>query len=407
MPTSAEYQRQYGFALDALQMLARRDMLSWWDKTLELSFANQREMLEAPFLAVARTYGDQAALVAADYLFQQRSLDESLAGLEYPELASPVEFEQAKSSYRYAMWLKEYSEDADERAVARKKLLGVLQRLVADPARRTVEMGIERAGTAYARLPEPGACDFCLMLASRGAVYSADSVVGGLATRERRRHGVSIGEIAKYHDNCRCLGIEVSDGNPLPKINQQLHSAWDSATRGKSNQFGAWQEYLSNRREQAQRGPLWPSLRTVTVPKYRGAPVSKAFHGEALPSLEKMPGHILFGWRDRARKGEGRVRHSEDARMGHTYDSQRKSVSKFPEHWSNQEIVDAVRDTIENPQYAKGNVGRSGRREVWREFDGITVKVEYTVVDGQPKMSSVTGYPSPVNPKAKGVREVE
>lgn len=405
--TAAEHQRQYGFALDALRILAQRDMLAWWDNTVELSYTDQREILEAPFLAITQTYGEQAAYVAADYLFQQRSLDDSLAGLEYPEVASPVGFEQAKSGYRYAMWLKEYSEDPADREVAKEKLMGVLQRLVADPARRTVEMGVAKAGTAYARLPEPGACDFCLMLASRGAVYSAKTVVGGRATTERRKHGVSIGDIAKYHDNCRCLGIEVSESSPLPKINQQLQSAWDKATRGKSNQFGAWQEYLRNRRKQAQRGPLWPRLKTVTVPKYRGNGMSKAFTGEELPDLAKMPGHVLFGWRDRARKGEGWVRHSEDARMGHTYDSQRKSVSKFPEHWSNQEIVDAVRETIENPEYAKGNVGRSGRREVWREFDGFMVKAEYTVVNGQPKMSSVTGYPSPVNPKAKGVSEVE
>lgn len=406
VPTSADYQRQYGFALDALRMLAQRDLLAWWDNTVELSFSDQRQLLEAPFVAITQTYGEQAAYAAADYLFQQRSLDESLAGLEYPEVASPVGFEQAKSSFRYAMWLKEYSEDQALREVAKRKLVGVLQRLVADPARRTVEMGVAAAGTGYARFPEPGACDFCLMLASRGAVYSAGTVVGGRATAERRKHGVGIGDVAKYHDNCRCLGIEVSDGNPLPLINRQLQGAWESAIKGQSDQFGAWQEYLRGRREQARRGPLWPRLKSVTVPKYRGDGISTVFAGEELPGLEKMPGHVLFGWRDRARKSDGWVRHSEDARMGHTYDSQRKNVSTFPEHWSYQEIVDAIRDTIENPMYAKGAAGKSGRREVWREFDGLIVKAEYTVIDGRARNDSVTGYPSPVKRESKGAREI-
>lgn len=53
--------------------------------------------------------------------------------------------------------------------------------------------------TSFARVPEPGACDFCRMLASRGAVYSE-------ATATRRKNGMP------YHTrrpdgsggNCRC-----------------------------------------------------------------------------------------------------------------------------------------------------------------------------------------------------------
>ncbi|MGJ4168891.1 hypothetical protein ACN4DR_09800 [Corynebacterium macclintockiae] len=389
MPSSAGYQRQYGFALDALRMLAQRDMLSWWGRSVELSYTDQRAMLEAPFVAIAQTYGEQAAYVAADYLFQQRSLDESLAGLEYPEVASPVAFEQAKSSYRYAMWLKEYSEDLIDREIAKRKLLGVLQRLVTEPARKTVENGVSRAGTAYARLPEPGACDFCLMMASRGEVYSLETVIG---------------DVKRYHDNCRCLGIEVSKGSPLPTINQQLQSAWKTATKGKSDQEKAWKEYLGERRELARRGPLWPPLKTVTVPRYRGDGMATAFPGEELPDLDKMPGHVLFGWRDRPRSSQGWVRHSEDSRMGHTYDSQRESASKFPENWSNQEIVDAVRDAIERPDYVfvKPN---SPSRTVYREIKGELIMAKYAVdFSGVPRNGTLEAYP--VKTLRKGARRV-
>lgn len=233
MPSAADFRNQYGFALDALRMLAQRDLLAWWDDTAELSFAEQRRIIEQPFVAITQTYGEQASYAAADYLFQQRSLDETLAGLEYPEVAAPVEFEQAKASYGYAMWLKEYTEDPAVRALALKKLMGIVQRLVVQPARQTVEQAIIDAGTGYARIPEPGACDFCLMLASRGAVYSRETVTAGMD---------------KWHDGCRCVGIEVSDGNPLPKVNADLERAWQAATENAPPTLETWQKYLAERR---------------------------------------------------------------------------------------------------------------------------------------------------------------
>lgn len=44
--------------------------------------------------------------------------------------------------------------------------------------------------TAYRRVPEPGACPFCLVLATRGAVYTSETTAGGSANR--------------YHAHCRC-----------------------------------------------------------------------------------------------------------------------------------------------------------------------------------------------------------
>lgn len=386
VPTAADYQRQYGFALDALRMLAQRDMLAWWDNTAELSYADQRELLEAPFLAITQTYGEQAAYAAADYLFQQRSLDESLAGLEYPEVASPVDFEQAKSSYRYATWLKEYSEDPAERDVAKDKLMGVLQRLVAAPARRTVEMGVARAGTRYARLPEPGACDFCLMLASRGAVYSAKTVVGGRATTERRKYGVKIGDVAKYHDNCRCLGIEVSDGAPLPLINRQLQGAWESATKGKPDQFGAWQEYLRNRRLVARDEVEFPEIPGLKPPKYKGDGF-RVVNGkrEPLPKLDRLAGHVLYGWRENEQSPRGYV--LDKTLGGHTAESTRNNTMRFPPDWSDQNIIDAMVDVLETGDVQQDD----GKRVVTGTVDGVSIKMKYEVING--KAVNLYGYP--------------
>ena len=352
-------------------MLAQRDMLAWWDNTVELAYTNQREMLEAPFVAITRTYGEQAAYAAADYLFLQRSLDESLAGLEYPEVASPVDFEQAKSSYRYAMWLKEYSEDPEDRDVAKDKLMGVLQRLVAAPARRTVEMGVARAGTRYARLPEPGACDFCLMLASRGAVYSRDSVLG---------------EVKKYHDNCRCLGIEVSDGAPLPLINRQLQEAWGSAAKGHSDQFGAWQRYLKKRRLAARDVVEFPEIPGLKPPKYKGNGF-RVVNGkrEPLPKLDRLAGHVLYGWREDLKSPHPYV--LDKTHGGHTAESTRSNTMRFPPDWSDQRIIDAMVEVLE-----KGSVQvEESDRVVTGTVDGVRIKMIYKVVDGEPV--NVYGYP--------------
>lgn len=397
VPTAADYQRQYGFALDALRMLAQRDMLAWWDDTAELSYADQRELLEAPFLAITQTYGEQAAYAAADYLFQQRSLDESLAGLEYPEVASPVDFEQAKSGYRYATWLKEYSEDPVERDVAKDKLMGVLQRLVAAPARRTVEMGVARAGTRYARLPEPGACDFCLMLASRGAVYSAKTVVGGRATTERRKYGVKIGDVAKYHDNCRCLGIEVSDGAPLPLINRQLQGAWESATKGQSDQFGAWQEYLRNRRLAARDVVEFPEIPGLKPPKYKGDGF-RVVNGkrEPLPKLDRLAGHVLYGWRSDRHPSQSLVL---DKRFGHTAQSEQPRKTRFPSDWDDQKIVDACVEVLETGTI---RADEESGRVVEGDIDGVRIRMKYLIYDGRPVQ--VFGYP--VKSPGSGTSEV-
>lgn len=52
---------------------------------------------------------------------------------------------------------------------------------------------------SFARVPSPGACQFCLMLSSRGFVY---------ATRQ------SAGEFDRYHDGCRCRVVASNEKSP-------------------------------------------------------------------------------------------------------------------------------------------------------------------------------------------------
>lgn len=54
--------------------------------------------------------------------------------------------------------------------------------------------------TRYARVPSPGACSFCLMLATKGAVYYKDSFSSGDSSSSRFN---ALGE-ARVHRNCKC-----------------------------------------------------------------------------------------------------------------------------------------------------------------------------------------------------------
>ncbi|MCQ9343548.1 VG15 protein [Corynebacterium kozikiae] len=202
----SEHRDVYAGTLDGLRLLAQRDLLAWWKQAEGLGFISQKELLVEPFAAIVRTYGEQDAYAAADYLFLERSLDDSLRELEYPEVAEPVAFEQARGSFVSAMWVDDV-EDASARALALRKLQGIANRLVAEPARKTVGLATLKAGTRYARVPEPGACSFCLMLGSRGAVYSSKT---------------ALGTMGRYHDNCRCLAIEVKTDADLLRINRDL-----------------------------------------------------------------------------------------------------------------------------------------------------------------------------------------
>lgn len=212
----------YSLALDYLRILAQQEFATWWADVESHPEKVHDDELRDAFVLIQAKYGEQAAAAAVDYLVLSRSLDEDLAGLPFPDRADPVGFEQAASSYGWAVRQIHEESSPAEVAVALKKLSGIMDRLVSKPARGTVELNVLRDGTAYARVPEPGACAFCLMLASRGAVYSKETVqtAGG------------------YHDHCRCLGIEVKrDGSDLPRINRDLEELWISSLSESQSDF--------------------------------------------------------------------------------------------------------------------------------------------------------------------------
>ena len=82
----------------------------------------------------------------------------------------------------------------------------------------------------YSRVPSPGACSFCLMLATKGPVYYADSFSGRGASSSR----LNAKGDARVHANCRCkLIAEPERGMFKNKVfgdaNQYMNKAWKDA----------------------------------------------------------------------------------------------------------------------------------------------------------------------------------
>jgi hypothetical protein len=82
----------------------------------------------------------------------------------------------------------------------------------------------ERVTVGFQRVPKPGCCSFCGMLASRGSVYSSEAAASGVVGRGvpvektrgksggqgkgiRPRGSRAVGE--KFHDHCKCRAVQV------------------------------------------------------------------------------------------------------------------------------------------------------------------------------------------------------
>lgn len=123
---------------------------------------------------------------------------------------------------------------------------GGVQRMIAGAGRTTVDVNARRdvASTSWSRVARPGACEFCTMLAGRGAVYRSEAASGMVIGRgvdpsatagKRGGQGKGVktrgaGERAlgspDYHDFCRCVA----------KPTFYTISSWTNPSTGRTEQ---------------------------------------------------------------------------------------------------------------------------------------------------------------------------
>lgn len=160
--------------------------------------------------AVAAQAHDEARKVGSDFLQQDAE------GVDWAKL--DAEYEQRISEIRRSRADEPVMSDEEVRRLRRNK-----------SSKQKMTMGWYRGSdvaltppgiTRYIRVPSPGACPFCLVLATRGAVYYADSF------RERkawRKDGKP-----KAHENCKCALMP----EPAP-------GAWRDVVIGDEREYAA------------------------------------------------------------------------------------------------------------------------------------------------------------------------
>lgn len=109
-------------------------------------------------------------------------------------------------------------------------------RMATDTGARTVmgNVAADRAARGYARVPEGGACSFCLMLATRGAVYKHQRSRGrGDSFAASNAEFTGAGTI-KVHDHCDCHPEPVFGAYEPPARVRAADALYAIASEGRS-----------------------------------------------------------------------------------------------------------------------------------------------------------------------------
>lgn len=184
-------------------------------------------------------YGHASSSLAADFYDGQRELARVRDRFETPIPDAPPD-EQVDNSLRWAtkdLWPRdpEASTTTDaQRATlevrldqAEKKAEGAAEKLVLDQGRQTVREAVQRDrnAIAYARAAALGACSFCKLMASRGAVYKDLDSAGRSANAKFE----GADSVIKFHNACHCQPIPVFVGQ---RFELSPHAAeWDRLYR--------------------------------------------------------------------------------------------------------------------------------------------------------------------------------
>jgi hypothetical protein len=186
---------EFRTALDDLSTLAIRDSKA---VLLELSAEDPvavRNGLIATLPEVVGPYLSAAGDLAATWYEDLRSA--AVGGQFYATSDAAVNAAQISALSRYAV--KPLFGQSQSSVLS--LLGGGVQKLVAGASRDTIDANVLRdpVRVGYARIPRPGCCAFCGLLASRGAIYRSSGSAGG-----------ALGK--KYHNFCRCVTTPVFQG---------------------------------------------------------------------------------------------------------------------------------------------------------------------------------------------------
>ncbi|VEG28037.1 VG15 protein [Actinomyces howellii] len=212
---------------------------------LEQVFLDNPTMSRTELAWLIRQVNHEWGVVAAQDAADTMVIARATAGqhdLEAPTVIDAITTEVAEAIAGWA----QAGETPEE--VLRRAAISTTRHL-RNASRDTVEVSTALAGTGWCRVPRPGCCAFCLMLASRGAVYTsrdaALTVGGGRRKRGRRASG------SRYHDNCGCMVQEVLPEHGVPPIvagMERLLSTLQQQSPTKTLTLDDWRAYVTGQR---------------------------------------------------------------------------------------------------------------------------------------------------------------
>lgn len=190
--------RQANQDLTLLAQSQLQDFLSSFN--LNADPTRVRNALLAFFPELVTEFGDISALLAADFYDMLRDAPPSTSSFQ-AAYAAPVDPGKAEGATRWAVGAL-FAEDAP---LFTSQILGATQRLVTQRGRDTIfdNAGRDPLRPSVARIPSGSdTCRFCIMLASRGAVYT---------------DLVSAGEMNDFHDLCDCVPTVIRSERDFPE----------------------------------------------------------------------------------------------------------------------------------------------------------------------------------------------
>jgi hypothetical protein len=212
----------------ALATLLEQRIADAWQLLVPTDLVGTLPRLIQVLAGLIGQYGQASAVIAADYYTAERKAA-SAAGRFTPRLAPPPDLQRVTEAVQWSthtLWADPANTDAAQTLTA-----GVVEQLALQAGRATIHTAVDedRQAVGWARIPNAGACSFCLLLATRGGVYKSEAT----ALRTTARSGR--GEDVSYHDNCRCTAeVLFDDDYELSADVQRWEQVYIDSTRGKS-----------------------------------------------------------------------------------------------------------------------------------------------------------------------------
>lgn len=153
-----------------INVISARELVRAW-RSMGLSERPSETLFPSLFnviTEIATAYGEIAAVSAADFYDEVREAAGVAGRAAVPASAVPPA-EQVKAIVGWG--LAPMREGIPRPEAAMQRLMGATSRLSLQPGRYTTYGMVKRDRVRYAHVPQGKSCAFCMMLASRGAVY--------------------------------------------------------------------------------------------------------------------------------------------------------------------------------------------------------------------------------------------